>query len=461
MTATLVLQENLKSELLVAALRHVETAGVLICSVVKTPGGDLRLLARELCWVPEEAYEERECDSMLIKSEGYVPALGHAEELGSAAIWLHTHPGAGSSPRPSRHDQKVDRAISDLFCLRTGQDYFGSVIIATADGELTFAGHVSEGKTKTPITRLLSVGRRFSLVTSIDSKRDPIGLEFDRNIRAFGGDVQAILADLNIGIIGCGGTGSAIAEQLVRLGVRHFHLADPDHLTASNVTRVYGSSPTDVGDLKVEVLARHLRRIAPDADVTVDAAMITLESSARQLVGCDCIFGCSDDNAGRLVLSRIASFLLLPVIDCGVLLSSDASANGMLTGINGRITTLVPGSACLVCRDRVDLQRAGSELLTPEERVRLVNEGYAPALGDVEPAVVAFTTMVAAVAVSELLERLIRYGPDPSPTEVLLRMHDRELSTNVAAPRPGHYCDPQSQKIGKGMTEPFLEQTWP
>ena len=39
-----------------------------------------------------------------------------------------------------------------------------------------------------------------------------------------------------------GGTGSAVIEQLVRLGVRRLHLFDPDILTASNLTRVYGSS---------------------------------------------------------------------------------------------------------------------------------------------------------------------------------------------------------------------------
>ena len=61
---------------------------------------------------------------------------------------------------------------------------------------------------------------------------------------------------------------------------------------------------------------------------------------------------------------------------------------------------------------------------------------------------------------SELLERLIRYGPEPAPTEVVLRVHDREVSTNDQDPREGHYCHPDSGKLGLGVTEPFLEQTW-
>ena len=160
-----------------------------------------------------------------------------------------------------------------------------------------------------------------------------------------------------------------------------------------------------------------------------------------------------------MILSRLATYLLIPVIDCGVLLSSDA--NGELVGIDGRLTILSPGQACLICRNRIDLARAGAELLTPDERVRREDEGYAPALARTEPAVVTFTTAVAAAAVSELLERLIGYGPEPRPSEVLLRCHEREISTNVAAPRPGHYCDPQVGKVGIGITTPFLEQTWP
>ena len=99
-------------------------------------------------------------------------------------------------------------------------------------------------------------------------------------------------------------------------------------------------------------------------------------------------------------------------------------------------------------------------MLSPDEHQRLADEGYAPALAGAEPAVVAFTTQVAAAAVSELLERLIHYGPEPVPTEILLRVHEREVSTNDQSPRDGHYCHPGSGKLGLGVTEPFLEQVW-
>jgi len=98
--------------------------------------------------------------------------------------------------------------------------------------------------------------------------------------------------------------------------------------------------------------------------------------------------------------------------------------------------------------------------MSPGERIRRQDEGYAAALPGVEPAVVAFTTMVASAAVAELLERLIGYGPTPVPSEILLRIHDREISTNLQDPSKGHYCDPESGKIGVGETDPFLGQVW-
>jgi molybdopterin/thiamine biosynthesis adenylyltransferase len=234
---------------------------------------------------------------------------------------------------------------------------------------------------------------------------------------------------------------------------------DPDEISQSNLTRVYGSAALDVGQPKVQVLAKHLLGIAPNLSLEPVQSMITMESAAHRLIGCDVVFGCTDDNAGRLVLSRLATYLTTLVIDCGVLLSSDAG--GHLAGIDGRVTILSPGQGCLVCRGRIDLARAGAELLTPQERVRRQDEGYAPALARTEPAVVAFTTLVGATAVAELLERLIGYGPESRPSEVLLRCHEREISTNVASPLEGHYCHPSSRKIGAGMTNPFLEQTWP
>jgi hypothetical protein len=157
------------------------------------------------------------------------------------------------------------------------------------------------------------------------------------------------------------------------------------------------------------------------------------------------------------VLSRIAAYYLVPLFDCGVLISSEMHS---IIGIDGRVTVQTPGEACLTCRGRIDLARAAAEQLDPSERALREDEGYAPELGRIEPAVVTFTTAVASQAVTELLERFIGFGPEPVPTEVLLRIHERQMSTNRRLPLDGHFCHPQTGQLGRGDSEPFLGQLW-
>lgn len=460
MTTTLVIPDAIANEITEAAQFPLETASVILAGKALAPNGDLRLIARRIMWVPESAYMERSPTHLKIASEGYVPALGEAERLGATPIWFHTHPGTVGHPVASMADDRVDEEINDLFRLRANCDLYVTLIASPSGESISFTGavHPANGKAF-PIDRLWRVGERLRLFHSYRADVEPLSDIFDRSVRAFGPDIQQTLRALRVGIVGCGGTGSAIAEQLVRLGVRNVVLFDADTLTASNVTRVYGSTPAQVGMLKTDIARNHLQAIAPDLKCTAVNKTITLEGAARELVACDVVFGCTDDNAGRLVLSRFATFYATPVIDLGVLISNDA--DGGLSGIDGRVTTLAPGEACLVCRGRVDLSRAAVELRTPEERVRLANEGYAPALGGIEPAVVTFTSGIASAAINEFLERLIGFGPEPRPSEVLLRWHEREISANKAQPRTGHYCDPASEKIGRGDCQPFLEQAWP
>lgn len=459
MTVTLVLSEDLAAEILELTRLEVETAGVLLTRTVRSPdGANIRLLAWSLRLVPSGSYTRREALRLEVSSDGYVPALQEAEEQGLLPIWFHTHPGEFADPRESEPDRRVNEELCDLFRLRSGSEYFGSVIFSTESKALIFTGQLQKDGNSALIDRLFVVGSRFSLHLNKDVAVTPLPEIFDRNIRAFGGDLQRVLGELRVAVIGCGGTGSSVAEQLVRLGLRHLVLVDPDMVSISNITRVYGSTAADIDRPKVHVLADHLVRIAPDLDVQTMKSMILIESTAQALKTADIVFGCTDDNAGRLVLSRLSTFMMIPVIDCGVILTSNPDQE--LDGIHGRVTVLHPGAACLMCRKRIDIARAQSEMLTPEERNRLVDEGYAPALGKTEPSVVAFTTLVAASAVSELLERLAAYGPEPIPTEILLRIHEREVSTNLVTPRSRCYCDPGSGKIGFGDSSPFLGLLW-
>ncbi len=454
---TLVVPGPIAEELDRVARADVESAATMLVGVGRAPEG-LRLLGRELHWVSEQHYERRTSDSMSIPSRGYLEALARAEEIGATPVFVHTHPGPVGVPRPSNWDDIVDEQLAETFRIRAGSDLYVSLIVSPASTGFCFTGRGVDGEDSFELDRVFISGERLSLLASFDSRHgEQVPIAFDRQVRAFGGDVQRVLSSLQVGVVGCGGTGSAVVEQLVRLGVRSLVLVDPDTVSESNLTRVYGSSPNDVGAAKVDVLARHARGIASNADVQPIQGLVTSEAVARKLSGCDVLFGCTDDNAGRLVLTRLAAYYLIPLIDCGVLISSN---RGVVAGIDARVTVQTPGSACLLCRGRIDLARAAAEQLDPAEREVRQDEGYAPELGRVEPAVVTFTSMVASQAVTELLERLIGFGPESVPSEVILRVHERETSTNIREPRDGHLCDPRAGMLGQGDVEPYLGQLW-
>jgi molybdopterin/thiamine biosynthesis adenylyltransferase len=261
---------------------------------------------------------------------------------------------------------------------------------------------------------------------------------------------------MTAGVVGLGGTGSAVFEQLVRLGVGSLIAIDDDTITATNVTRVYGSTVEDVGRPKVEVAAANANRIGLRTSVKTYGGRVTDRETARVLRSCDIVFGCTDDHAGRAILSRLAYWYLIPLIDVGVMISAD---NGLATGVDVRITTVLPGAPCLLCRHRIDPQRAREELLEPEERQRLADEGYAQGLGEADPSVVSYTSLAASFAVSEMLERLIGYGDTEATTELLVRLHDRRLSSIAGTSMPDHYCADRNT-WGLGDVEPFLGQVW-
>lgn len=456
MNITLRITDRLHDELLAMATGPVETGAVLIAHLIPLSQDRAVLLGTELISAPEEAYEIRTDQSLQVTSDGYVHSLKIARDRGAVALWVHSHPGDASIPRPSRHDRHVNSQLTELFAAQTESDEYGYLIVSHDAGALTFTGALA-GPIEGPISALSAIGSRWKFRRAYDAETAMDYNLFDRNIRAFGSHIQDTIATLTVAIVGAGGTGSAVAEQLARLGVRSFMLIDPDALSLSNTTRVYGSTPADVDFAKVDVLGDHLERIANGVTTMRIQGSITTEDVAKALRAADLVFGCTDDNAGRLRLSRLPYYYLIPTVDLGIQLHADGA--DFITGIFGRVTTLYPGATCLVCRGRIDLHLAEAEVRPPEEQDRLEKEGYAPAIPGVEPAVVAFTTLVAATAVGELIERLVGYGDTPTPTELILYIHDRAVRGNIEDPHPGHYCDPAQPRFGSDH-DMFLGLNW-
>ena len=68
-------------------------------------------------------------------------------------------------------------------------------------------------------------------------------------------------------VIGCGGTGSVVADHLVRVGIRRLVLIDDAVLDRPDLNRQLPYRVADIGKSKVEALAAHLHASAADPGV--------------------------------------------------------------------------------------------------------------------------------------------------------------------------------------------------
>lgn len=452
---TLTLHDDVSTAVRTAIGAADEIAGVLIVGKMET-GDELRLLGREFIPAPAEAYAEQTPRRLNLTWPAWMPALSRAAAAGASALLVHSHPE--DAPEMSSLDDGVDEQLRSVFQIRTASELYGSLVLRLVDGELGFSGRIWRGEEQISSIELLrEIGQRFRFTAATDAT-DPVPASaiFDRQVLAFGEAMQQLLSRLHIGIVGCGGTGSAVAEQLIRLGVGRLTAIDEQVLADTNVTRVYGSGFDDVDDPKVEIVKRSAARIGLPTTVKTIKGSVTRLEVAWALADCDIVFACTDDHAGRGVLARIAYWLVIPVIDLGAKILNDGD---LLKDVVTRVNIQVPGSACAYCARVIDPARALAELMTPEQLRAAQRDGYAPTLDTRDPAVVAYTTLVASLGVHEMLARMTGLSAI-NPDEVVFKAATREVLRFSRRPNEGHWCN--SPEIwGTGETRRFLDQAWP
>jgi hypothetical protein len=374
-----------------------------------------------------------------------VTKLARHENL--SIIFAHSHPNG--SPEFSLQDDHEEEVLLPFLQKRVPNRIHGTLVMNEND---------FRGRLYTPVrsstNQINVIGDHFR---TYRPEKMLIQNCFDRQVRAFGNDAQELLAGLNVGIVGLGGTGSPIAEQLCRLGVGNLFLFDGDEFEVTNVNRVYGSSINDAGEYKTSIAKNHIERIGLGTQVYEYPKHITHLDSAVGLRDCDIIFGCTDKELPRAILQQLALRYSIPVIDLGVLIDSH---DGKISSVHGRITTLKAGEACLFCRGRISAERIRIETLSDEDRQQQIQDGYAPELETPAPSVIAFTSATASLAISELLQRLTGFmGIDRQSSEVLIAFDLSRIRTNRVPPNQDCMCVDQSI-WGSGDVKPFLDMMW-
>jgi len=357
--------------------------------------------------VPSESYIERESYHLEVAPHFYNGIVSQCLKERLTPIIVHSHPFHG----------KADYSKSDDYGERRLLQTLNSLLPETPPASLVLS-HTSVTGREFKDDKFIALDG-ISVIGPTSNKRlfapdrgeeEIISERFDRQIRAFGKEAQLTLHRLRVAVIGLGGIGSLVAEQLARVGVTDIILVDFDRIEHSNVSRLFGAVGDDVGRFKVEVLAEDLRGIGANA-------LAITASAIRQSVLCvlrdrDVIFACVDNDQARALLNRFAHQYLIPVIDHGTRLDG---RSGKVSAAAGRVSIVGAGFTCLRCSHHINPERIRAESMPREERMKLQKEGYIMGIDEPVPAIVSLNTVVAGLGVTAGLNLFVGLTGKPQP----------------------------------------------
>ena len=189
------------------------------------------------------------------------------------------------------------------------------------------------------------------------------------------------IQDITVTIVGLGGLGGNVANQLVRLGVKRWILIDFDRFSMSNLNRQLFSTIDVLGRRKVEVVSQELLRIDPTIVIELHASHVEELNNIET----DYLIDCVDDPKTKRYLAHLASELHVPLL------------HGSCGGWYGQVGWILPG--CTLLDDIYKNDQAGLEQT-------LRNPSFTPAV-------------VASYMVSEFV-KMVQKNPDTVVNELLL-----------------------------------------
>ena len=137
---------------------------------------------------------------------------------------------------------------------------------------------------------------------------------YERNIPALTGAEWELLRGKRVLVIGCGGLGGHIIDQLARIGVGAIRAVDGDVFEPSNLNRQLVSEVKLLGTSKAKAALDRIARVNPDVEVEAVAEFMTHANVFRLLEGCDVVLDALDNAEGRKILAAACAKANIPYI---------------------------------------------------------------------------------------------------------------------------------------------------
>ena len=170
------------------------------------------------------------------------------------------------------------------------------------------------------------------------SKKDLDKFSRQVMLEEIGYNGQLKLKHAKVCVVGTGGLGNPITTRLAAMGIGTLRIVDRDVIELSNLHRQTMFDEDDVGQVKVEVAAKKLKKLNPECNIEALAVSVNDYNAIEVIDGCDIVIDALDSVNARYALNNACVKLNIPFV------------TGAAVGVSGQVFTILPKeSACYFC----------------------------------------------------------------------------------------------------------------
>jgi len=329
-----------------------ERVGFFSTSVSRTHKGRCIATITQYHSLEDNQYINDQNAGAVISSESIRQCMQRILKTKKGCFHVHLHNHSGK-PSPSFTDLSSLPSVARSF-FNTNPDLCSGYIILSKN---SFYVSILNAKPSISIEpeRITVIGYPMSFAfKSINVKKSD---HHDRQT-FLGENLEELLEGVRVGIVGLGGGGSHIVQQLAHIGIKNYILFDDDIIERSNLNRLIGGWDSDVAkkSLKVNIAKRLIKKILPKA--VVNPIVLRWQNNPEELQQCDIVIGCMDAFTDREQLERECRRFLIPYIDIGM---DVFQLPGEAPHIAGQVILSMPGLPCMRCMQFITEEKLAVE----------------------------------------------------------------------------------------------------
>jgi hypothetical protein len=325
-----------------------ERVGLLATVSVDSGFAGTVVLARDYISIPDDGYVEDSSVGARINTGTVRMAVklahaGQASKLG--VLHVHLHPHSGLPVLSGTDRREIPRFVQGLVNVSTVGAH-GFVVLSDDAAVASFRLAGSTALVSADV--VIGVGNPMTFAF-LDERAELDGpAHCDRFERQgfLGPNAQKLFSHARVGVIGLGGGGSHVVQQLAHLGFARLCGMDGDVVEESNLNRLVSARVADVAEKLPKVAVA--RRVVDGLGIGRECVFFEgrWQDRAALLVGCDIVVGCVDSFSQRRELEAACRRHLIPYLDIGMDVHQVGDEASRMAG---QVILSMPGEACMFC----------------------------------------------------------------------------------------------------------------